>query len=243
MKTLVVHSFYCRVLASHEQQLHIRTIYRSFIASLVLLIMVAAVDASSVSIDEGGIVYTGSDGQVVHLTDSGYDFAPVLSPDGARAAFIRSFRTPEDDFHGYTNCSIWIVDVTGDNLRCLATGRTGSPDAPLGLSDFNTLIYSPDGRDLFFHSQPWATECALHAINLETGELRYIAPGELKRVVPRGIYANHLLVQQHRYFLGGGSYDWVWLLTPDGQEVGPVTDGEDTHGADPFFGFWELYVE
>ena len=33
-------------------------------------------------------------------------------------------------------------------------------------------------------------------------------------------------MNQHRYFLGPGSYDWFWLFRPDGTEVGPV--GEDT---------------
>ena len=36
----------------------------------------------------------------------------------------------------------------------------------------------------------------------------------------------HVPSRQHRYFIGGGSYDWYWLLKPDGKEVGPV--GEDT---------------
>jgi hypothetical protein len=30
------------------------------------------------------------------------------------------------------------------------------------------------------------------------------------------------MVQQHHYFVGGGSYDWYWLITPDGREVGPL---------------------
>ena len=29
----------------------------------------------------------------------------------------------------------------------------------------------------------------------------------------------------HRYFIGAGSYDWFWLVRPDGKEIGPV--GED----------------
>jgi len=45
-------------------------------------------------------------------------------------------------------------------------------------------------------------------------------------VVTSGEYKDCLLVQQHKYFVGGGSYDWFWLLRPDGKEVGPV--GEDT---------------
>ena len=39
-------------------------------------------------------------------------------------------------------------------------------------------------------------------------------------------HASDWTMLQHRYFLGGGSYDWYWLLRPDGKEVGPV--GETT---------------
>jgi hypothetical protein len=45
-------------------------------------------------------------------------------------------------------------------------------------------------------------------------------------VVRSGEYRDCLLVARHRYFIGGGTYNWFWLLRPDGKEVGPV--GEDT---------------
>jgi hypothetical protein len=50
-------------------------------------------------------------------------------------------------------------------------------------------------------------------------------------VLQNGRYAGHLLVSQHRYFLAGGSYDWLLLLTPDGKEAGPVVD-EDASDAE-----------
>ncbi|PYO88565.1 MAG: hypothetical protein DMD66_07250 [Gemmatimonadetes bacterium] len=40
----------------------------------------------------------------------------------------------------------------------------------------------------------------------------------------RGSYAGALLVEQHRYFVGGGSYDWVYLIGPDGKEIGTLGD-------------------
>ena len=242
MKVLSQASFRYLSPISHDQR-HIRTIFRGFVSLSLWLILVARVDAASVTNVDGRIVYLGPDGQSTILSDSGHDFGPILSPDGARVAFVRSYRTPEDDYIGYTNCSIWIVDITGDNLRCLVTGQDAE-DEKERLTDLEDLIFSPDEAELFFHSHTWVTELALHAIKLETGERRYIGPGELKRIVPRGEYANHLLVQQHRYFLGGGSYNWVWLLTPEGKEIGPVTEGDGAHGflGEDFHGFWSLYV-
>jgi len=54
----------------------------------------------------------------------------------------------------------------------------------------------------------------------------FVCPALEFEVVPSGEYRDCLLVAQHRYFIGGGSYNWFWLLRPDGKEEGPV--GEDT---------------
>jgi len=40
--------------------------------------------------------------------------------------------------------------------------------------------------------------------------------------VPKGKYAGDLIVSKHRYRLAGGSYDWFWLVSPKGMELGPV---------------------
>jgi len=39
--------------------------------------------------------------------------------------------------------------------------------------------------------------------------------------VSKGQYKGYLIVNQHRYFIGGGSYDWYWLFSPAGKEAGP----------------------
>jgi hypothetical protein len=39
------------------------------------------------------------------------------------------------------------------------------------------------------------------------------------RVVQIGPYKCDLIINQHRYHDGGGSYDWDWLFTPTGKQV------------------------
>ena len=39
-------------------------------------------------------------------------------------------------------------------------------------------------------------------------------------------YRDDIAVSQHRYFVFGGSYDWVWLFSPTGREIGPVGESE-----------------
>jgi hypothetical protein len=51
---------------------------------------------------------------------------------------------------------------------------------------------------------------------------RFIQPANELEVITSGEYQGYLALQQHRYFIGGGSYDWYWLFTPDGKEIGPL---------------------
>ena len=69
-------------------------------------------------------------------------------------------------------------------------------------------------------------------MEVASGRERFIAPANSLEVVPSGEYPGHLLVSQHRYFVAGGSYDWIWLLTPDGAEVGP--EGESAKSLEEF---------
>jgi hypothetical protein len=95
--------------------------------------------------------------------------------------------------------------------------------------------FSSDGRKLFFETSAWATSDAIHMVDLETRKEQFVTDGNALQVVPSGEYKDHLLVTKHKYFIGGGSYDWVWLVTPDGKEVGPV--GENAKN------FKETYLE
>jgi len=74
-------------------------------------------------------------------------------------------------------------------------------------------------------SPAWTTSGAVHVVNTTNGKERFVLAGNDLEVIHSGEYRDHLLVSQHRYFVGGGSYDWYWLFRPDGEEVGPV--GED----------------
>jgi hypothetical protein len=39
-----------------------------------------------------------------------------------------------------------------------------------------------------------------------------------------GKFRGCLIVLKHKYFPEGGSYDWFWLLKPDGEEIAPLGD-------------------
>jgi hypothetical protein len=135
---------------------------------------------------------------------------------------------------------VWIVDADGAHPRRLVTGQYDE-EVKAFLCDLHGLHFSPDGSKLYFQSAPVAVESAVHVFDLATDRHRFVTMGSLLRVIPKGQYKGNLLVQQHRYFLGGGSYDWVWLISPQGEELGAVSQGEGAYGGG-IDSFWHMYV-
>jgi len=189
----------------------------SHLALAALLLASAPAAAQTVSIDRGNVVLTRPGAAPQRLTTGGRDREPALSPGGRRVAFVRGDTTASE---------LWIVEVGGGPPRRLVAPRPA--DEPrANLTRFASPRFSPDGRTVYFLAEAWATSGAVHAVELATGRVRYVCPGNSLEVVPRGEYAGHLMVHQHRYFVGGGSYDWVWLVTPAGRDVGPIGDSTE----------------
>jgi len=62
---------------------------------------------------------------------------------------------------------------------------------------------------------------------LDTLKEKFVCDAHSVEVIQSGEYRGDLAVMRHKYFIGGGSYDWYWLMTPDGKEVGPICDGDE----------------
>lgn len=183
--------------------------------------------AQSVAEEKGNIVLTGADGARKQLTDGGQDSAPVLAPNGKQVAFIRAtpgkiISTGSGDNEA---TELWIIGSDGSKPTMLIRGRD-SQDMKQVIAGIGGADFSPDGKLLYFVCSAWATSGAVHVIDLATQKERFFTDGSSLEAVPNGEYKGCLLIQKHKYFLGGGSYDWYWLIKPDGTEVGPV--GEDT---------------
>jgi dipeptidyl aminopeptidase/acylaminoacyl peptidase len=191
---------------------------RTLALVLLPLLVAAPLRAQSVEAAAGNILYRPPCGAEARtLTRSGRDSEPRLSPDGAQVAFVRASAGPADG----EPSSIWIVRTDGSGLRRLVQSR--ADEAPeRNLEGLRSPVFSPDGARVYFLSAAWATSNAVHVADLATGEERFLIPGNSVDVVPGGRYGGHLLVDQHRYHLGGGSYDWTWLFTPDGREAGSI---------------------
>ena len=197
-----------------------------FITGLGLVVSASAL-AQTVAVQDGNIQFTDKSGKTTSLTSSGRDSAAVLAPDGKWVAFVRKVEgkkiaTGSDEVEP---TELWQVRVDGKEPTMLLRCRESEKVESL-IAGFDNLQFSTNGKLLYFVTPAWATSGAVHVIDTTNRKERYLFPGNDLRVVTAGEYKDCLLVQQHRYFIGGGSYDWFWLLRTDGKEVGPV--GEDT---------------
>ncbi len=159
------------------------------------------------------------------------------SPDGAFVAFVRP--APEHRVVAGSDSvdatELWLARADGSHAQRLVRGRP-SHDMRIVLGDLSSPSFSPDGRRVYFLSRAWVTSAAVHVVEVATRRTRFVAAGNSLEVVPSGDHAGCLLVNQHRYWMAGGSYDWTWLLTARGRVVGAVVGDDDD--AEPRLAEW-----
>jgi len=195
--------------------------------SLLGIALATTALAQTVSVKDGNIQFSDRSGKTTALTSGGRDSNPVLAPDGKWVAFVRKvdgkkIATGSDEVEP---TELWQVRVDGKEPSLLVRCRESAKMESV-IGGFENLQFSTNGKLLYFVTPAWATSGAVHVVDTTNGKEHYLFPGNDLKVVKSGEYKDCLLVQQHRYFVGGGSYDWYWLLRTDGKEVGPV--GEDT---------------
>ncbi|MGO9018616.1 MAG: TolB family protein [Syntrophobacteraceae bacterium] len=201
-------------------------------AILFMFVRVPIVASAQTLYVEGGNLFVKADSSksAVQLTTSGKDEQATLSPDRQMVAFVR--RTPGKTIEtgaGPTETTeLWDIRVDGTEAKRIIIGLSAARMESV-LAGFRDPQFSRDGKRIYFLSAAWVTSAAVHVVDVKTGVEHFVCPGNSLEILRQGHYAGHLLVTQHRYFLAGGSFDWIWLFTPDGREVGPVADANDSN--------------
>jgi hypothetical protein len=213
---------------------------RVLLAILMALVWIdgaSAQSAKSVSVVKGNIVIDIG-GQRRMLTRLGRDADPALSPDGTFVVFTRTDGKPPSDDPmecktGLPGDQLRRIAIDGAGDRLLVAARAGDKP-PQQLCGFDRKQFSADGRRLYFLSPAWTTSSALHVYDFTARSVSFVAPANDLVVLSfcKGEHRDQLLLNQHRYFIGGGSYDWYWLFDRAGRkEIGPVGTDADTHEA------------
>lgn len=162
----------------------------------------------------------------VAVNDSGL----VYAPDSTLVAFVRTSvdRTITIDGADEKVIELWVARPDGSSGRRILESKAAD-DRRAALYSFEKLVFSNDGKRLYFLSDAWTTSGALHVVDIATRRSRYIAPANSILLLRSGQYAGCLVVSQHRYFLGSGSYDLYWMLAEDGDEIGLVSYDDPEH--------------
>ena len=158
----------------------------------------------------------------------------ALTPDGRKGAFIRSQKRSGPDTEGSspTIDQIWLYDKASATSKLIVQGTENNPEPENMLESLGSLVFSPDGLYLYFSSAAWVTSGAIHRYDLSSGKEKFISAGNGLQVIPSGKYKGFLVTSLHKYFNGGGSYDYFYLLTPDGKEV--MQAGKDENETNDF---------
>jgi hypothetical protein len=181
---------------------------------------------------DGNIYSIDKSGREIRLTSSGVDLEPSLSADKKRVTFLRenpniiihsSAADCPDKFR--SEClsparEIWVMASDGSHDPRLVVSREHFEHGILDY--FMKPTFSNDSSEVYFLAPRWVTSHALYAVDIQDFSVRFVTAGSSLDIVRNGKWADHIIVQKHKYFLGSGSYDWYWLISSDGKTVGPL---------------------
>jgi hypothetical protein len=196
-----------------------------------VLVLSPLVQAESVLERGGNIFFKTANGKERQLTHSGNDIQPALSADLHWVVFVHEIPGKLDKLSpvatdaDYAN-ELWVISTEGKNKQRLVSygDLSGKSGAIFGIANPQ---FFPDNRRIAFTAGWAVVEGSVHIVDRQTQKLQFVSAGNSVEVVPGGEYKNHVIVQRHKYFLPGGSYDWYWLLDTQGKEIGPIGEEEN----------------
>jgi hypothetical protein len=145
------------------------------------------------------------------------------SPTSIIIAYVRRALPAADD----APTQVWQLSLPSLEAHLLVEGKGGDTQSPkLVPEQGSPLLFSPDGRYLYYNSEGWATSSAIVELDLEHKSARVVTDGNGVYVIRNGRLAGALVTSKHRYYPQGGSYDWDYVVDRTGKEL--LNSGRET---------------
>lgn len=158
--------------------------------------------------------------------------APVVSPDGRTAAFIRRLGQSSDADEAPTE--VVLVDVsTGKRKTVLRPGQVSAPSG-FRFDTAERVTFSPNGRRLYVEADCPCDSGEVYEVDVRTGRARFLSWGVEISVLRDGPWRGDLLMGVHTCYADHPGCDYpVHVVQPDGQSIFivPRTNGVDRQQA------------
>ncbi|MDF2986682.1 MAG: putative N-acetylmuramoyl-L-alanine amidase [Eubacterium sp.] len=118
---------------------------------------------------------------------------------------------------------MWIQYQDGREMRLISSKPHEDPEK--NITGIQNATFSTDKTKVYFMSDAWVTSSSIHVVDIKTKKEQYVCPGNSLKVLQSGSHKGKLIVNQHRYKKGGGSYDHYFLVDEQGTELKDL--GED----------------
>jgi hypothetical protein len=150
----------------------------------------------------------------MQITRTGKDSSAVLSPNKKMIAYVRignQVISESCDIDAKFGKEIWLYNFSTKKEQRLVKDNFECDKPKKRIVDPDYLLFSPDSRTLYFETSAWTTSGAVHAVDANGKNLRFVTDGDDLRIVQSGPYKGDLIVNQHRYRFKGdtplGSYN------------------------------------
>jgi hypothetical protein len=149
------------------------------------------------------------------------------SPDGRYMVAVFQIGAGDEDGTGAQ--ALVLSSASSKVQRRLLVSKSDG-DYSRNTTGLSNPMFSLDGGFVYFSSSDVSPNSTyVHQFDLKLNSVRPVCPGMGLRVMRSGPYRGWLLVQKHRYWPRGGSYNPVYLVRPSGKEemMVPGSDNDD----------------
>ncbi|NVO21123.1 MAG: hypothetical protein HXX13_15580 [Bacteroidetes bacterium] len=201
-----------------------------FCYTLISLLITSAVSRaqspSTVSIKDGNIYISFTDGQLKQLTFNGTDSDVSLSKSKEFIVYLETIKGKSS-----AESSIILMDLISSQKKVLvkSSGLDGSKGSVIsyansdrypfpGLTNVMNPILSPDDHRIYFETTAWVTVNAVHFIHLPTMTIYFFHSGSLNKVnKDETVSLNITGIQKNK-----GRWYQDWLFNKNGEAIMPL---------------------